>query len=97
MATMEGHRVHGFSDAGPALDAMDFDGVDLVITDLSMPTPGEEAVRILRGRNIRTPVLVMTGYVTEDKARYLKSIGVQKVIMKPFRLAEFLEVVRTLV
>ena len=46
-------------------------GVDLIITDLSMPTNGEVVVQTLHRKGIETPLIVLTGYVTEEKAQYL--------------------------
>ena len=91
----EGYNVEAFPDAGPALETVDFEQVDLVITDLSMPTSGEVFLRTLRERGIQTPVVVLTGYITESKAQYLKVLGAREIIGKPFNLFEFLEMVRT--
>ena len=40
----EGHEVQDFEDASPALDEVDFDEVDLVVSDLVMPTPGDQFI-----------------------------------------------------
>ena len=94
---LDRHTVQAFPDARPALEQVDFDQVDLVITDLSMPTPGEIAIRTLRSRGIQIPILVMSGHVEEDKARYLISLGAQQIINKPFSLKNLLNVVQTLI
>ena len=94
---MGGHHVDAFPDAGPALEDVDFEKVDLVITDLSMPTSGEILIQTLRERGIQTPVIVLTGHITEDKAQYLKLLGAREILRKPFDLKEFLEMVRSLV
>jgi CheY-like chemotaxis protein len=36
-----GHEVISFDDGAPALAEVDFSDVDLVVTDLKMPTPGQ--------------------------------------------------------
>ena len=43
-----GYKVLSFSDAEPALKTLDFTTIDLIITDLSMPMRGEEAIYTLR-------------------------------------------------
>jgi DNA-binding response OmpR family regulator len=94
---MDGYEVQAFPDAGPALESADFSRADLVITDLAMPTSGEEAIRRLRKRGIQVPILVVSGHIDEDKAGYLKQLGAQEVVRKPFKLLEFLEAVRSLI
>lgn len=82
----DGHSVTGFDDAGPALDQVDFSEVDLVVTDLEMPLLGEQFIVILRDRGICVPVIVISGYLNEDRARYLHDLGVHQVLAKPFRI-----------
>ena len=38
---MDRHEVRAFEDATLALEEVDFNEIDLVITDLVMPTPGD--------------------------------------------------------
>ena len=87
---MENHTVLAFSDAAPVLDGVEVEQADLIITDLTMPTPGEEAIRVLRERGIQTPILVVSGYVDEARSRHLTQLGVQDIVEKPFDLLEFL-------
>ena len=89
---MRDHTVEGFADAGPALETADFEQADLVITDLRMPTPGEEAIRTIRARGIQTPILVMSGHVDEAKADELLAFGNLGILKKPFQLEELLRV-----
>lgn len=94
---LEGHFVSPFDDAKPALDEVDFDIVDLVITDLTMPTPGEVAIRTIRQRGYEVPILVATGFVYEDKAQYLLKLGAQCIITKPFLMKTLIDSVNALV
>ena len=91
----EGYAVLDFPDARPALDTVNFADVDLLITDLVMPTPGEEAVKILREQGVQIPVIAMSATITEEKEQYLKSIGVQQILQKPFDFVEFRRLVNT--
>ena len=95
MLEMKDHTVMAFSDARPALDSVNFDEVDLVITDLQMPTPGEEAIQVLRSRGSRVPVIVMSGYLGERSVDGLAALGAQAFLMKPFKISSFLQVVQT--
>jgi DNA-binding response OmpR family regulator len=89
--------VQAFEDAGPALETADFEQADLIITDLQMPTPGNEAVRVIRSRGVHTPVLVMSGALDADKMDNLKSLGVQEFLEKPFNLRELLSRIQFLI
>ena len=92
---LKGHRAIAFSDAGPALETADFSQIDLIITDLSMPTNGEEAIRALRQRGIQAPIIVVSGQMQEAKSAYLKSVGAQATLCKPFHLFELLDLIET--
>ncbi len=92
----EEYGVVAFSDAAAALSAPLLADADLIITDLTMPTSGEVFIREMRRRGIRTPVLVMSGHLSEEKARYLIDLGAQAFIRKPFDLEEFRSIVRSL-
>jgi len=57
---MKGHDVLVFEDARPALESVDFDGVDLVITDYNMPMRGDEAIREIQAKGYDLPVIVIS-------------------------------------
>ena len=92
-----GHRVEAFEDARPALERADFRQTDLVVTDLEMPTSGEELIQTLRRRGVQTPILVMSGHMDDDKKRRLESLGAQETIDKPFGIPHFLDRVKALI
>ncbi|MCZ6633413.1 MAG: response regulator [bacterium] len=94
---LKGHDPLVYPDAGPALQEVDFDAIDLIITDLSMPTPGEEAIRIIRGRGIQTPILVISGHLSHPKSYYLEKMGVQSILSKPFLLHDLIDRIQTLI
>ena len=89
----EGHQVLEFEDAAPALESVDFSEVNLVVTDLRMPTLGDQLVLILRERGVEVPVIVVSGYLDKDRTRYLKDLGVHRFISKPFELSDLLSAV----
>ncbi|MDP6038534.1 MAG: response regulator [Candidatus Latescibacteria bacterium] len=97
MMEMEGHFTQPFNDAQPALDEVDFACVDLVITDLTMPTPGEVAIKEMRQRGYDMPILVATGFVDEDKVEYLLKLGAQRIITKPFLMKTMIDSVTALI
>ena len=93
---MGGHTVLEFPDAAPALEKVNFGAVDLVITDLSMPTPGEEAIGILRKQGIRVPVICLSAHMCPQKVETMRQLGVTRFIQKPFHVDELLDVVKSL-
>lgn len=94
---MQGHTVQAFEDARPALDSVDFADVDLVITDLRMPTPGDQAIETIRTQGCEVPVVVMSGTLYSGMVEKLRSIGIQEIIEKPFKLQHLMDVVESLV
>ena len=94
---IKGHTVLLFEDARPALDGVDFGSVDLVITDLQMPTSGEKFIRILRESGSQVPIVVMSGHIQESAMDRILASGVQAVLVKPFSMKALFEVVGRLV
>ena len=92
---MQSHTVTAFSDAGPALDTVDFQQIDLIITDLLMPTKGDEALERLQIRGIKLPAIVLSGCeLTEKEEDHLFSLGARVCMRKPFKLEPFLAAVQ---
>ena len=94
---MYGYTVLDFDDAGPALQEADLESVDLVITDLQMPTPGESAIEQIRARGYGFPIVVMTGHVDASQEKRLTDLGVSVILPKPFKLTVLIDTVRDLV
>jgi PAS domain S-box-containing protein len=81
-----GYVVRGFSDAASALAAFRAapDAFDIVVTDLNMPGASglEVAGEMLRLRP-SLPLVLISGYVTEELHARARAIGVREVIYKP--------------
>lgn len=95
----EGHAVQTAADAYTALDYLDQEGFNLLITDANMPKiSGYNLVttlrRSLKHRNL--PIIFMTGRRSKaDVLRALES-GVDDYIIKPIEVATLAEKIRTL-
>ena len=71
------------TDGGKALELMD-KTFDLAIVDVRMePIDGFEFIKSLRGRNLETPVLLVTGDQNPDLLSEANKWGVNAVLMKP--------------
>lgn len=66
-----------------------------IIVDLVMPkTSGEELLKVVRGRNPQTSVVVMTGYASIESAVRTTKLGAFDYLTKPFTPEELREVTR---
>ena len=89
-----GYRVSAFTDGRVALESIISNPgkFDLIITDYTMPQlTGLEIVRHLRDAGIETPVILTSGYVSNQIQNTDKNIGVLEFIAKPintYRLAD---------
>jgi len=82
--TMQGAKCEIFSDARNALEFLEKNRVDLVITDLVMPRiDGIFFINSLQAINRNIPVIVMTGYGTIDHAVESMKAGAADFITKP--------------
>ena len=87
--TKNGYAVRGVSDGREALDALDADYYDLVISDIMMPVmDGYELVSSLRetGRNI--PVMMITAKDAFDDMRLGFLSGPDDYMVKPINVNE---------
>ncbi|NOQ76636.1 MAG: response regulator, partial [Methylococcaceae bacterium] len=87
MLTQMGYVVYQAADGQEALDFLNNQAVDLVITDLRMPKiDGIELLRQLRERNNEVSVIVVTAYGTVETAVDTMKYGACDYIVRPFEL-----------
>lgn len=95
--TKNGYAVKGVSNGKEALDAMDNDYFDLVITDIMMPVlDGYELVRQLRDTGNITPVLMITAMDAFDDMSQGFVSGTDDYMVKPVNVNEMLLRVKAL-
>jgi two-component system response regulator FlrC len=93
----EGFRVTTAFDGQEALDHWRHGGFDVLVTDLRMPVMGgDELIRHVRSEHAGFPVVVISGYVTDDVANRLKeSLDLPLVIMaKPVGVEAVMDALR---
>ena len=84
-----GYTVVGVSDGQEALDALDKDFYDMIISDIMMPVmDGYELVRQLRDVGNTTPVLMITAKDAFDDMRLGFQSGVDDYMVKPINVNE---------
>ena len=87
--TRNGYTVTGVSDGQQALDALDRDYYDLIISDIMMPmVDGYELVGQLRAVGNNTPVLMITAKDAFDDMRLGFQSGVDDYMVKPINVNE---------
>ena len=87
--TKNGYSVKGVANGREALDALDGDYFDIIISDIMMPVvDGYELVRTLREAGNTTPVLMITAKDTFDDMRRGFLAGTDDYMVKPINVNE---------
>jgi DNA-binding NtrC family response regulator len=83
---LEGYQVEVVENGAQALQAIEEGGIDLVVMDLQMPEmDGLEALREMRRRGHRVPVMILTAHGTIEKAVEATRLGAFDFVEKPPR------------
>ena len=87
--TKNGYFTIGVSNGKEALDALDKDYYDLIISDIMMPVlDGYELVRLLRSTGNNTPVMMITAKDAFDDMREGFISGTDDYMVKPININE---------
>ena len=80
-----GHRVILAADGAQALELLEREKVDLVLTDLRMPVvDGIELLRGMASRSVNAPAIVMTAQGSIASAVEAMKLGAQDYLLRPF-------------
>lgn len=91
----EGYIVEDASNGKEAVERIEADAPDLVITDLQMPImDGLDLIRKVRSEWPDILFLIITGYATVDSAIQALQLGAINYITKPFKMEDLLSIVR---
>ncbi|MBX7083273.1 MAG: sigma-54 dependent transcriptional regulator [Nannocystaceae bacterium] len=89
-----GHDVVAVAGGGEALPLLDAGGIDLVITDLTMPgVGGMEVLRHAQRGEQPPPVIMITAFATAETAIEALKLGAYDYLNKPFKVDEIQVVV----
>jgi CheY-like chemotaxis protein len=89
-----GYRCIAAFDANEAIQMIDAESPDLVITDLSLPDAnGIEIVRRVRAKSPVTPIIVMSGHNTPGLHEAARAAGANLSLLKPVSIAELQRVI----
>ena len=83
-----GHRISTAPDGAQALDVIEMDPVDLVITAFQLPRmSGEELIATLHDHHPNLPIIALSGSIAPHQAtRMQQDLGVAACFSKPFDL-----------
>lgn len=91
-----GYRCLCASNGREALDILDREHVDLILTDLSMPVlDGYQTTQLIRARPglANIPIVAVTAFALNDEGEAARQIGCTEYLTKPFRPRQLLDVV----
>ena len=94
-----GYRCISATNGQEALDVLDREQVDLILTDLSMPVlDGYRTTQLIRARPhlANVPIVAVTAYALSDEGEAAKRIGCTEYLTKPFKPRQLLELVARL-
>jgi len=91
-ARSKNYNILIFKDPIEALQDIRDNSSDLIITDLSMPgMSGLELLESIRQTDIEVPVIMITGFSTEDNAIKALRLGATDFIKKPYDAEELIK------
>lgn len=81
-------------NGGQALEIMGSVSVDLVVTDLEMPSmDGYELTASIKKEHPGLPVFAMSGYIAPETEKRLASLGASRCLAKPFGFKELADMI----
>jgi CheY-like chemotaxis protein len=94
-----GYRCLSASNGREALEILEREQVDLILTDLSMPVlDGYKTTQLIRAMPglAQVPIVAVTAFALNDEGEAARQIGCTEYLTKPFKPRQLLEVVERL-
>ena len=94
----EGYEPITADNAQQALDIVESTDLDLVLTDMKMPSiDGTELLKLIKEKSPDLPVVMMTAYGTVEKAVEAMQLGAFNFVLKPFQNETLKQIIRNAV
>ncbi len=91
----ENHECNTASTAEQALQYLEIEDYDVVLTDLAMPgLTGVELLKRVQLKDLDTPVIIISGKASDEEQETLMKLGAFAYLMKPFQLDEIEQTVQ---
>lgn len=89
-----GYEVHEATEGNEALRVIERETIDLAIVDVRMePVDGFDFLRAVRGMDLKTPVILITGDNAPDILERAGDWGVAAVLIKPVQKERLMKAV----
>jgi len=90
-----GHQVRHVNDGVEGLQKFKAGKFDLIVTDINMPNMhGIELIKAIRALNPDIPIVALTTESEDEMRRKGAEAGADGWVVKPFKLAQFLDIIR---
>jgi len=87
--TKEGYEVSAVEDGEKAIEAMEDEEYDMIISDVMMPyINGFELIKILKEQGTEAPILMLTSLNSDKALNRAKDLGADDFMTKPFSPSE---------
>ncbi len=97
LLTKEGAETVCVSNGQEVINQMEVEDFDLVILDVNMPVlDGISTAKIIKEK-YEVPVLPVTAYISEEKRKELRDLGIEEPLFKPFKFNDFIYKLENLV
>ena len=83
----QGYDAKEAGDVSGALEQMETENVDVVLSDIGMPGNGYNLLARVRETRPETPVILMTGIEEDDLGHRARAAGAFAYLIKPIRLS----------
>jgi DNA-binding response OmpR family regulator len=83
----QGFRAEEAGGVSEALEQIEGNAIDVVLSDVSMPGNGYTLLAKIRAMRPGTPVILMTGIEEDDLGRRAREAGAYAYLVKPIRMS----------
>lgn len=96
VARIGSHEIIHYTEGQPAIDNFERDKPDLVLMDVQLPgtITGLEAVRMLRSKGYKTPIVAVTAYAMVGDREKCLAAGCDGYLSKPMPVPELIEIIK---
>jgi DNA-binding NtrC family response regulator len=93
-----GHELLVAENGSHGIELVRSESADLIISDLNMPGEpnGMDLVRVIRELCPDTPMIVVSGFPTEERINGCQALGIDHFLAKPFEMSFFTSIIESL-
>lgn len=92
------YKCYVVDDGYEALKMLEKEIFDIILMDINMPLlNGFETTRLIRNKNIQTPIIALTAFDKEEIAEEALLAGLNDIIIKPFDQSKLFNAMSTLI